>query len=198
MIRWGRFAAAYAFIGAAAAVVSVIWRDGSPLLFPDPWLRLEAGVSHAYSLVLGAAFGALTVVLTRPLVARFGWARQLHSELRPIARMISAAGIAVLAVLSAVGEELLFRGLLQPWLGLVPQALLFGLAHQLPGPSRWVWVTWATIMGFALGAMFQLTGSLVGPLVAHAIINGLNLLYLKTHDPDPQRRALGGLLGERL
>jgi hypothetical protein len=45
--------------------------------------------------------------------------------------------------------------------------------------------------------MFQLTGSLVGPLVAHALVNFLNLSYLKHHDPSPQRRALGGLLGQR-
>jgi membrane protease YdiL (CAAX protease family) len=101
-----------------------------------------------------------------------------------------------LAALSAIGEELLFRGLLEPWLGLVPQALLFGIVHQIPGRSRWVWVTWATVIGLALGAMFELTGSLAGPLAAHALINGCNLLYLKRHDPEPQHR-LGGLLGQR-
>jgi hypothetical protein len=52
-------------------------------------------------------------------------------------------------------------------------------------------------MGFALGSIFELTGSLVGPIAAHALINWLNLLYLKSHDPGPPRRSLGGLLGER-
>jgi membrane protease YdiL (CAAX protease family) len=89
-----------------------------------------------------------------------------------------------------------FRALLQPWLGLVPQAVIFGLVHQVPGKSRWVWVAWATVMGLALGAIFAGTGSLVGPLIAHAVINGFNLQYLKSHDPQPQRRTLGGLLGE--
>jgi membrane protease YdiL (CAAX protease family) len=134
---------------------------------------------------------------TRGMVARLSWARALHMQLRPIAAGMSFFGIAVLAVLSAVGEELLFRGLLQPWIGLVPQALLFGIAHQIPGPSRWVWVGWATVVGLALGAIFQLTGSLTGPLAAHALVNGLNLAYLKQHDPDPQRRSMGGLLGQR-
>ena len=45
--------------------------------------------------------------------------------------------------------------------------------------------------------LFALTGSLIGPIAAHALINGLNLLYLKSHDPEPQRRSLGGLLGQR-
>src|SRR5262249_38367946 len=77
-------------------------------------------------------------------------------------------------------------------IGLLPQALLFGAAHQIAGPSRWVWMAWATVVGLCLGAMFQLTGSLVGPLLAHALVNALNLAYLKSHDPAPQH-GLGGL-----
>jgi membrane protease YdiL (CAAX protease family) len=52
-------------------------------------------------------------------------------------------------------------------------------------------------VGLALGAMFQLTGSLAGPLAAHALINALNLSFLRSHDPDLGRRGLGGLLGQR-
>lgn len=197
MIRWGRFAAAYAFLGVISCVVAVVWSHGSPLVHPSPWLYLPGRDAHVYSLLVGLAFGALVVMGTRWCVGRFGWARRLHGELRPFARGISVTGIAVLALLSAAGEELLFRGLLQPWIGLVGQALLFGIVHQLPGPSRWVWVSWATLIGLALGALFALTGSLIGPLAAHALINGLNLFYLKSHDPEPQRRSLGGLLGQR-
>jgi uncharacterized protein len=197
MIRWGRFAAAYAFLGALSCVVAVVFSHGSPLVHPEPWLTLSARQAHAYSLALGLGFGALIVMSTRASVVRFAWARRLHSELRPFARGIGTAGILVLALLSAAGEELLFRGLLQPWLGLFGQAILFGIVHQMPGPSRWVWVSWATLIGLALGTLFALTGSLAGPLAAHALINGLNLLYLRSHDPDPARRSLGGLLGQR-
>jgi membrane protease YdiL (CAAX protease family) len=195
--RWGRFAAAYALLGIVSASIAVVLGKGSPFVHPQPWLRLQPENGHIYSLAVGLAFGALIVMLTRVLVPRISWARALHRQLRPVAAGISLTGIAVLAVLSAVGEELFFRGLLQPWMGLVPQALLFGLAHQVPGPSRWVWICWATAVGLALGAIFELTGSLAGPLAAHALINGLNLAYLKRHDPDPQRRSLGGLLGLR-
>jgi membrane protease YdiL (CAAX protease family) len=116
-------------------------------------------------------------------VQRFEWARRLHLELRPFAQGLDLAGIVVLALLSAAGEELLFRGLLQPWMGLWPQALLFGLVHQMPGPSRWIWVSWALLVGLALGALFEVTGSLLGPIAAHALVNGLNLNYLKHHAP---------------
>lgn len=199
MIRWGRFAAAsaYAVLAVAAAFIAVLWRRGSPLVYPTPWLPLSPSESHTYSLILGLVFGAAIVLGTRMSVTRFSWARELHRELRPIARGISAIGIVALAVSSALGEELLFRGLLQPWLGLIPQALLFGVLHQVRGRSRWVWASWATVVGLALGAIFELSGSLLGPIAAHALINGLNLHFLRSYDPEHHRRSLGGLLGQR-
>lgn len=197
MIRWGRLAIASALLGVTAAAVGVVWRGELPLLHPHPWLSLGPAVRDGYSGALGLALGALVVLSTRGMTARFNWARRLHLELRPLARGLTNLGIVVLALSSSIGEELLFRGLLTPWLGIVPQALVFGLAHQIPGRSRWVWASWATLMGLMLGAMFQLTGSLVGPVLTHALVNGLNLLHLKRHDPSPPRRRLGGLLGQR-
>ena len=195
-MRWGRVAAAYLLLGLLAFVIIVTVRNASPMVHPRPWLALPARASHTYSLMVGLAFGALIVVLTRFAVARFAWARSLHGALRPLARGMSTPVIVLLAVLSAFAEELLFRGLLQPWIGVVPQAVIFGVAHYIPGPSRWVWAGWAAVVGLALGGMFQLSGSLLGPVVAHAVINGLNLSYLRAHDPQA-RRELGGLLGQQ-
>lgn len=190
MIRWGRFAWAYALMGGVA--LALIWARGTPLVYPAPsralaaWWpgsTLDAGSAHLSSLCGGLVFGLMVVALSRVTVQRFEWARRLHRELRPFALGLDRSGIVVLAVLSSAGEELLFRGLLQPWMGLLPQALLFGLVHQMPGPSRWVWVSWALCVGLALGALYELTGSLLGPLVAHALVNGLNLSFLKHHAP---------------
>jgi membrane protease YdiL (CAAX protease family) len=197
MLRWGRFAVAYAVMSAAAVLTALVWRGAPPLAIDAPWLVLQPTERHAYSTLLGLTLGGAVVLLTRVAVGRFTWARRLHQELRPLARGLSSTAVLTLAALSALGEELLFRGLLQPWLGLVPQALLFGALHQVRGPGRWVWMAWASAMGLLLGATFQLTGSLTGPIAAHALVNALNLRYLKLHDPEPPRRVLGGLLNER-
>lgn len=181
MIRWGRFAGAYALVGGVA--LALIWPRGAPLMHPERRLLLEDASAHWLSLGIGLLFGALLVFASRMTVQRFEWARRLHLELRPLARGLPPTGIVVLALLSSAGEELLFRGLFQPWMGLWPQAILFGLLHQLPGPSRWIWVSWAFLVGLALGALFELTGSLLGPLAAHALVNGVNLSFLKNHDP---------------
>lgn len=196
MFRWGRASVAYALIAAGAVALGHGFNRGSLLVYPGSWLPLSGVEAHTFSLVLGGAFAALVVLGTRVLVENVGWARNLHRDLRPLTLRLDAAGILAIASLSALAEELVFRGLLMPWVGLLPQALLFGVAHaQLSGPSRWVWVAWASVVGLALGAMFELTGSLLGPMLAHGLINGLNLVYLKTHDTAPPPRSyLGGLL----
>jgi uncharacterized protein len=191
MVRWGTYAGIYAVFGVVA--LALIWPRGSPLLHPDPRLVLDVGSAHLWSLCVGLAFGSFLVVTSRITVQRFAWAQRLHLELRPFARELSTRGILVLAVLSSVCEELLFRGLLQPWIGLLPQAVLFGLLHYMPGPSRWIWAGWAFLVGLSLGALFDLTGSLIGPVIAHALVNGVNLRFLKRHDPasQPYERSVG-------
>jgi uncharacterized protein len=196
MFRWGRASVAYALIAVGAFALGHGFERPSLFTYEQPWLPLAGAEAHTFSLVLGGAFAALVVIATRLLVENVSWAKNLHRDLRPMTAQLDALGILAIAALSALAEELVFRGLLLSWIGLIPQALLFGVAHaQLSGPSRWVWVAWASVVGLALGAMFALTGSLLGPMVAHAVINGLNLVYLKSHDPAPPRHSLGGLFG---
>jgi membrane protease YdiL (CAAX protease family) len=179
-----RAAGGYALLAALATALALALRDGVPWAYPEPWLVEPPGVALVSSAALGLAVATTIIAFTRVTVRRFGWARRLHSELRPVALDLTTVGqILVVAGLSSLGEELFFRGLLAPTVGVVPAALLFGLLHQIKGPSRWVWVGWATVVGLMLGAVFALTGSLVGPLLAHAIVNAANLAYLRDHDP---------------
>lgn len=191
MLRWG--AAAYALLSLAVLGVSWFWLERVPFVHPNPWLQLSGPIAQGYGILLGCALGGLFVFSSRFSVGRFRWAQRLHQEFRPVARQLSTGGVVLLAVLSALGEELLFRGVLQPWIGLFAQAGLFGLLHQMPGPSRWVWSLWAMLVGLLLGVAFELTGTLTGPIVAHALVNALNLSYLKQHELEPEH-ALGGLL----
>jgi uncharacterized protein len=178
-----RIAGGYVLLAILATALVLALRGGLPWEHPAPWLTLAPTEALGLSAGLGVGLGLLSVLLTRVAVTHFGWARGLHAELRPVARDLTLGRILVISCFSSIGEELLFRGMLQPWVGLVPGALLFGLVHQIPGPSRWVWVGWATAVGLGLGAIFQLTGSLLGPLLAHAIVNAINLGFLRDHDP---------------
>jgi uncharacterized protein len=185
-----RMAAGYVLLATLATALALALRDGAPWAHPSPWIPMTPALAHAASAVLGLVVALTIIATTRIAVTRFRWARRLHRELRPVARDLSVGHILMLAGLSSLGEELLFRGVLTPLLGVGISAVLFGLAHQMKGPSRWVWAGWATGVGLGLGAIFALTGSLVGPLLAHGVVNAANLVYLRDHDPsdeDPER-----------
>ena len=191
---WSLVIFGHAGLTALAFVVAWWARDGRPFSHPSPWLSLDPGASLASSAAGGAVIAGLVVWATRHTVARFTWAKRLHGELRPMARGMRTVDAFALALLSGLGEELMFRSLALPALGLVASSLLFGVVHQKRGPGRWAWVGWATAVGFGLGLLFALTGSLVGCVLAHALVNAVNLLYLRDHDAEPPRPALGGLL----
>jgi membrane protease YdiL (CAAX protease family) len=146
------------------------------------------------SLGLGLPLGAATIAMTRIFVRRTAWAQALHEALRPAVQGTGDQAILAVAAASATGEELLFRGLLVPWLGVVASSMIFGTLHQIRGRARWGWIVWATVMGLLFAGLFRATGSLVGPIVAHAMINHANLRFLRDSDPDPRPRTLGGLL----
>ena len=172
----------------------------------DGYLGVRGMASVLLSLGLGIVIWALTAFATRAMVRRFAWARALYRGLRPAVRDAGDATLLVLAVASALGEELLFRGLLVPAVGVVASSVVFGALHQIGGRARWAWVGWATVMGLLFGTVFAATGSLAGPIVAHLAINHSNLRFLRDAAdpyagharPAPTGRvkqaALGGLL----
>ncbi len=185
---------AYGFALALTLTVAAAFEQD--VLFTPSWLGLANTSAVAWSVVMGLALGVATVLVTRIVVRRARWARVLHAELRPSVRDAPGGTLVVMALASGVGEELLFRGLLTPLVGVVLSSVAFGLVHQVRGPARWVWVAWASVMGLLFALVFRLTGSVAGPVVAHVLINGANLRFLRDTDVEPASgRALGGLLG---
>jgi membrane protease YdiL (CAAX protease family) len=197
-VRSAGSAAAVASGYAAVTIATVAlasWAGANPFVAADPWLGASGLPAALVSAGLGALVAAATIAATRVLVRRAGWARALHADLRPVVRDSSDTALLVVAVASGIGEEILFRGLLVPAVGVVAAALVFGLVHQVRGRARWGWMVWATVMGLAFGLVFRVTGSLVGPMLAHVAINAVNLRLLRDVDPEPGRpRRLGGLL----
>jgi membrane protease YdiL (CAAX protease family) len=153
---------------------------------PDVFIPYDrADWWHLVSPALGLAVGLVVVLASRWAVARLGWARGLHRDFRALLGDVSSREILVLAAASSIGEEVLFRGALQPWLGLWAQAALFGLLHVGPGRRFLPWTAWALVMGVAFGAMVQLTGDIAGAMVAHFTINYLNLHFIARVDLGP-------------
>lgn len=185
-----RVAVGYALLATLSMALSVAIRDGLPWTHPEPWLALSPATSHAASAALGLGTATTLVFVTRLLVWRYRWAQRLHVDLRPVARDLSPPQILLVAGLSSLGEELFFRGVLVPLVGVVVSSIAFGALHQVRGPSRWVWAAWASIVGVALAAIFAATGSLLGPILAHALVNAANLSFLRDHDPTEPAQAV--------
>lgn len=97
-------------------------------------------------------------------------------------QMVGAASIPTslyLAVVSAFGEELLFRAGIQPELGLIGTALLFGLLHLGPQGLVSIWTLWAIITGLMFGWMYQQTQSLLPVILCHILVNAISMLRLR-------------------
>ncbi len=170
----------YAAMSAIALVIiAVLGVDLVPLVFGD-------GAATARDALLGAAAGLAVVgltVATRDLAPM----KRVTDELSSIMGRPDSAAIALLAVTSAVGEELLFRGALQSWLGLWPTALLFGLLHGGTNRRLRAWAIFATLAGILLGWLAEFTGNLLAPILCHLTVNfwNLHLLAAGRQDSDP-------------
>ena len=148
---------------------------------------------------MGALLAGATVLTSRVLARRTEWARALHEALRPAVRDADGVTIACMAISSGVGEELLFRGLLVPLVGVVVSSIGFGLLHQVRGPARWVWAAWACGMGALFALVFTVTGSLAGGVLAHVAINRANLRFIRDVDPVRAGSGNGGMrIGSRV
>ncbi len=145
------------------------------------WLSAPYAERLALSLGLGLALALAVVAMTPALIERTYWARALHVELKEIISPLSSAEITLIALASGFAEELFFRGAMQPVLGLLLTSVIFGAAHVGPKPVLLAWTTWAFVMGLAFGLIFELTGVLWGPVLAHVWINQRNMTFIRRH-----------------
>lgn len=130
-------------------------------------------------LLLGAMIGLVVVGLSRAMSRRYVWAKRIDQDFGALFAQHSSLQLTGLAVLSALSEEVLFRGVLLDELGLTWSALLFGALHIPIERHHWPWSVAALVMGFAFGGMTLLTGSVTVALIAHFTINHFNLHALK-------------------
>jgi membrane protease YdiL (CAAX protease family) len=185
---------------AAAAVAWGILRD-DPDLFHHPAALMAKPFPLPAGIVLGGAagvaFGLGIAWLTRFSVYRFGWARRLHTEFRGLFGPLKNRDILAYAVFSAIGEEMFFRGAMQPVLGIVSASVVFGLLHIAPSRKLIPWPFQAVVMGFAFGLLYWLSGNLAAPVAAHFVINYQNLHFINSYDPSLQlpRSFASGLKG---
>ena len=188
----GRVQATVGVYAASAAVACVwraiqgrsVWHDGAPL-----------GSTHAIAVPLALSVGALVGVAvvwaSQVAVRRTRWGRGLHLALREGVLGVPRSSLGLLALSAAVGEELFFRGALLPTLAgavgtvaaVALSSLAFGLLH-VPGNRKLVpWTLTALGMGVVFAGLYLVTGEVLAPIAAHAVINHENMHFLLAYDP---------------
>ncbi|MCA9839762.1 MAG: CPBP family intramembrane metalloprotease [Trueperaceae bacterium] len=158
---------------ALLGLIAGIW------LYFKPFPYEQQGNGLVLLLVAGALVGGLlgTAHLLEKYVPSFSYASKLLE--RSLAQFkISYLLAFSLAAISALAEELFFRAVLMPLIGVWAQAILFGLMHPAP-KKAWAYTVFTGCAGLAFGYATLLTGSLVPAIAAHFFINLQGFLELK-------------------
>jgi len=156
-------------------------------------LNLGAAAVPSLSAILAGIAAGAGLAATLPLVTA-PWARRIFL-LRGLRRAwdalesgigpgLGVVEILVLALGSAVSEEVFFRGAVQREFGVAAASVLFGLLHPLGA----AYIVWATAAGMGLGALAIGSGGLVAPIAAHGTYNLLALAYLRRRSARPETR----------
>ena len=153
---------------------------------------LERPPSSQGSLSIGALGAGIAATL--PLLPLLYWMsrtpfgpvrrvmRLIDESIIPLLSPLGAQDLALIAALAGIGEEGLFRGILQnelaaafsPFPAIAAAGVLFGLLHGVT-PAYGVI---AGVLGIYLGGLHYATGNVVVPVVVHGLYDFLALMYL--------------------
>jgi len=171
----------YGVMLAAAWLWRSAWLD-EPLLYASAEAAAR-GVDPLRDVTVGLMAAGLVIALSHLWTEHTRSGRALAHGLASLLGPLSLRHVVLLALLSGVAEEAFFRGALQPRVGLVAASIVFGLVHFVPRPEFRIWTVFSLAAGFLLGFLFEATGNLVAPAIAHVVINAVNLTRLVRGGP---------------
>ena len=152
------------------------YRDLPLNLTGGAWIR-----DAAAGVIAAGAFAAVNYGLlchAPPVRAVRAVRRTYRGLLKPLFAGIGTREVVVVSIAAGIGEELLFRGALQPEIGLIPASLVFGALH-LAGRDTLAFGCWVAVMGAALGWLANATGGLLAPILAHVLYDAAALIYIR-------------------
>lgn len=191
--------------GLAVVAVALGWLLGQKPLETFPHTLPDAARAVAWGAAATLPMLALAWLCIKcPLRPFTELTRVVDELLLPLFRHCRPIEMAVISVLAGLGEEILFRGVIQQgirswagephgvWIGLTVAALLFGVLHQI----TLVYGLLAALIGLYLGWLWILSGDLLVPITAHATYDFLVLVYLvKVREPTAASRGQNDLKG---
>ncbi len=185
--------------------------DDASTLGPEafPWVVLFEAALAPLSLLLGWAWGVhplatfawdlrdalYGLLASLPMLAFLAVSRRwpigpfrgiqdfLDRDLAPVLAHRPWHDFALIALTAGIGEELLFRGVIQAALatllgrgvGLLAASIIFGALH----PISLAYAVVAGCLGAYLGAVWLVTGNLLAVIVAHVLFDFVALFFLR-------------------
>jgi uncharacterized protein len=157
----------------ALGIIGVIWLFFRPFPYElrTSLLGLLSTAVALVALLLGAAW------MLEKTLPSFRYASSLLEQ--ALSRFhITLPFAFVLAALSSLAEEIFFRGVLLPLIGVWGQAIVFGLLHPMPRRA-WIYMVFTCVAGLCFGYATLWTGSLIPAILAHFVINLQGFLELR-------------------
>ncbi|MBX3730195.1 MAG: CPBP family intramembrane metalloprotease [Candidatus Sumerlaeia bacterium] len=153
----------------------IVWYWGHPAggFFAAGW---GLGPQIAVGLAIGIGLGVL-VALVEPHIRLLEPMRHIVRDIFVQARP-SRLDLLLVSLGAGWGEELLFRGALQPHIGIWPAAVLFGIGHFLLTKITWGRLGYTAVLilaGGGLGYLAEWAG-LLAAMVCHAFYDFVVLL----------------------
>lgn len=124
---------------------------------------------------LGAAGGVALLASWEIMRRTVRGAVELESRLRSMIGPIRNDEAIALAIVSGIAEEVFFRGAVQGAWGFLAATVLFAVLHSGPGRELKLWALFAVVAGLLLGGLMWWRGRLLAPILAHVVVNGVNL-----------------------
>lgn len=136
----------------------------------------------AWGLVAAVPMALLAFFTCSDVGLRLGPLQRIQQRIKSILgdtiRELSRLDILLLAFAAGIGEEVLFRGVIQTisgtqgfWIA----SLLFGILHAL----TLTYFLLALLMGAYFGWLFQASGNLLAPILVHSIFDAVSLWLLQ-------------------
>lgn len=163
----------YGFIAVAAA----IWIQ---FACPRPLAHLFRVENRPLTYGLGIGTGLAIAGASALLVRAYRPARVLEQEFGWLLGNQRPGEIFVLAAMSGLAEELLFRGALLQMVGPGFTAVVFAMCHPPFNARLRMWPFFALAVGLLFDYQAVWTGNIVAPVLAHTIVNLVNLLRISS------------------
>lgn len=169
-------------------LVIVVYGVGFLLGIGGIWLvQGTKGIIESFRLSLIplwlGALCALMIILLTMALGNLRIFERLEEEFQRLLGSLKLSEVVIIALASGIAEETIFRGAIQPHLGLALTSLIFGVLHFPLSRPLIPWTGFAVAMGFVLGGLYIYTNNnLIAPITAHCLINMVNLYRISSGD----------------